>query len=47
MFSRVRKYDSDDESARKNRLEVCAQTQKGILDRFAVKDQSTARNPTT
>jgi hypothetical protein len=32
---------------RKKRLEVCAQTQKGALDRFIVKDQNTTRNPTT
>jgi hypothetical protein len=48
MSSRVRKYDSGCENARKKkRLEVCAQTQKGALDRFVVKDQSTTRNPTT
>jgi hypothetical protein len=32
---------------KKRRLEVCAQTQKGALDRFVVKGQSTPRNPTT
>jgi hypothetical protein len=48
MSSRVRKYDSGCEKRKKKkRLEVCAQTQKGALDRFIVKDQNTTRNPTT
>jgi hypothetical protein len=48
MSSRVRKYDSGCEKGKKKkRLEVCAQTQKGALDRFIVKDQNTTRNLTT
>ncbi|PNT75055.1 hypothetical protein BRADI_1g27024v3 [Brachypodium distachyon] len=48
MSSRIRKYDSGYEKRKKKkRLEAVAQTQKGALDRFVVKDsQFTSENQT-